>query len=785
MDTLPLEDRPAYPKDRRRKGLGFFLLHNPLSIIVPLFGLILTLLIFSTIRWLSFQTYECPDWALKPPCHVRGSVQYYKDHTTLLQGIISTIYSIGLAALLYTTYLLGETTIWPIFQQHEHTLRQFNTYLLAARGSLASQSLALVTGRSFGAGLMILCVSLSVLLHTLSSTFVGAALETYDLPINGMKSSIPTRPGIGPGFEQVYPSPRVIPWAATKAFSMMSSWSKNLATEPLPEFREYLVDRTALAKIGQMKATAVRMKKNVTCRGHSVITKGFNKTDGAFSVDPSKPDRSIQSVRFRRQLMLSTWVDGVTTYDDNPNRSTTTVIFANINGDIEGGNTYPLDKAYTISALACDIDIELVDDIMEIGDSNPPLGDLGSLNDMSPPGGKVSNLTTWLGAATTIFGVTIAGAQPMFETTPTGFGFYTTSTHGVNASRWSAHDVHKFINMTTGAFAMSMVGWWDHDAPRKFSNITSTYRSKIMDHQRSYILLAPIAGILAATMFLAGISMYMHHFLDIPVMRQATITDILLSSQTESIRETACEYAKDPIGSLHLSKMKVRYVYFTDFGISRIVPGELTTGTDGTFGPMTRAYVAPETLRDNARRGRAVDVFSLGCVFLEIGTLLIAPRGSRERFRRFREEKTGTIAYAENTLTTFQWIRHLRWHWSDTVKPNPRLQGRYARHGAALPDLAFLMLDPNPDHRITSRQLVALISTPKLYYFDSVNAISCNGCRISLVPEDDNLPLHSVYKELNNLEYPETAEQALEVPVAPHWEASGCSTICGGELMLL
>ncbi|KAF2175494.1 kinase-like protein [Zopfia rhizophila CBS 207.26] len=213
-------------------------------------------------------------------------------------------------------------------------------------------------------------------------------------------------------------------------------------------------------------------------------------------------------------------------------------------------------------------------------------------------------------------------------------------------------------------------------------------------------------------------------------------------------------------------------VYFTDFGISRIVPGEFTTGTDGTFGPMTRAYVAPEALRDDARRRRAVDVFSLGYIFLEIGTLLIGPPRSRERFRRFREEKTGTIAYAENTLTILQWIWHLWGHWSVIVKPNPRLKDRYARHGAALPDLAFLMLDPNPDHQITSRQLVALISTPKLYYFGSVNAISCNGCQILLGSEDDNLPLHSVYKEVDDLEYPKTAEQALKVPVAPHWEAA-------------
>jgi serine/threonine protein kinase len=212
-------------------------------------------------------------------------------------------------------------------------------------------------------------------------------------------------------------------------------------------------------------------------------------------------------------------------------------------------------------------------------------------------------------------------------------------------------------------------------------------------------------------------------------------------------------------------------VYFTDFGISKIVPEGLTTGTNGPFGPMTRAYVAPEALRDDARRGRAADVFSLGCVFLEMGTALIGPPGSRERFRRFREEKTGTVAYAENTLIILQWIWYLWGCWFVIVRPTPRPKDRFARHGIALSDLAFLMLDPNPDHRITSRQLVALISTPKLYYFGSVNAASCDGCRISLGPEDNNLPLHSEYKDVDDLEYPKTAEQALEVLVAPDWDA--------------
>jgi serine/threonine protein kinase len=213
-------------------------------------------------------------------------------------------------------------------------------------------------------------------------------------------------------------------------------------------------------------------------------------------------------------------------------------------------------------------------------------------------------------------------------------------------------------------------------------------------------------------------------------------------------------------------------IYYTDFGISRIVSDEFTTGTDGTFGDMTPAYVAPEVLIDDARRGRTMDVFSLGCVLLEMSTVIIGSPGSRERFRRFRLEKTGTVAYAKNPLAILQWIWHLWGLWSNVLKWIPFPPDRYARHGIAIPDLAFLMLDPNPSHRITSRQLVALISASESYYFNSVNSASCDGCRISHRNKDHNLPLHSVFKHVDDLAYPEPPEQALLESVAPNWEVA-------------
>jgi len=57
-------------------------------------------------------------------------------------------------------------------------------------------------------------------------------------------------------------------------------------------------------------------------------------------------------------------------------------------------------------------------------------------------------------------------------------------------------------------------------------------------------------------------------------------------------------------------------VYIADFGISRSYDTLDATETDGPT-MFTRKYAAPEVV-DRQRRGLAADVFSLGCVFVEI-----------------------------------------------------------------------------------------------------------------------------------------------------------------------
>jgi serine/threonine protein kinase len=195
-------------------------------------------------------------------------------------------------------------------------------------------------------------------------------------------------------------------------------------------------------------------------------------------------------------------------------------------------------------------------------------------------------------------------------------------------------------------------------------------------------------------------------------------------------------------------------IYFTDFGISKVVPEEFTTGTDGTFGPMTRSYVAPEALMDKSRRGRAMDIFSLGCVFLEMSTVITTSLGSLEIFRGL-QRSAGSTAYAQTLPVTISWIRSgIRRY----LTSNPRLL-----------ELAFLMLDPNPDFRITSRQLIAMICHPKLQYISTVKRYCCKDCRGTAII-DANLPLHSIFHDYKDRGSPQSDEPAFEGTGALDWE---------------
>lgn len=216
-------------------------------------------------------------------------------------------------------------------------------------------------------------------------------------------------------------------------------------------------------------------------------------------------------------------------------------------------------------------------------------------------------------------------------------------------------------------------------------------------------------------------------------------------------------------------------VLIADFGISKDLIDEETTASLGSSGDVgTLMYCAPEVMAENHRRGRAADIYAMGCIFLEISTVLLVPKGGLRRWSLHREYG-GSRRYSECGPQILQWIRYL---W-----------GLYASHlhfcriimepfndiiyyGTTPADAAFLMLDPNPKTRITARQMVGLIQLKGSDFQQSFKRRSCSSCRTLPDAPNPNLPIHSIYKPGNDLNYPLNAESALQTEAAPNWEAA-------------
>jgi serine/threonine protein kinase len=93
-----------------------------------------------------------------------------------------------------------------------------------------------------------------------------------------------------------------------------------------------------------------------------------------------------------------------------------------------------------------------------------------------------------------------------------------------------------------------------------------------------------------------------------------------------------------------------------DFGISKKFADNMSQ-TDGLIA-KSRKYCSPEVY-DGEPQGRAADVFSLGCVFLEMATILC--NISLDEFAEHRSQDTdGDDSFHDNLRRVEEWIELFR-----------------------------------------------------------------------------------------------------------------------------
>jgi serine/threonine protein kinase len=219
------------------------------------------------------------------------------------------------------------------------------------------------------------------------------------------------------------------------------------------------------------------------------------------------------------------------------------------------------------------------------------------------------------------------------------------------------------------------------------------------------------------------------------------------------------------------------HVLLADFGIWKDLIDQETTASLNSNGDIgTRMYGAPEVLSENHRRGRAADIYSLGCVFLELSTVLVGSQNSLEKWSRHRE-LSGTRLYSASASEILNRMRYL-WAsyvaqertFADQWRPPVSQNDSMAWLGLATADRSFLTLDPNPRTQITARQMVAKLQRPDSRFLNLIQRKSCDTCRAFPDSFNPNLPLHSLYK----YDMPENLlfdpDEVLHLEISSTWE---------------
>lgn len=173
-------------------------------------------------------------------------------------------------------------------------------------------------------------------------------------------------------------------------------------------------------------------------------------------------------------------------------------------------------------------------------------------------------------------------------------------------------------------------------------------------------------------------------------------------------------------------------VILTDFGISRRFPKHTPHATNNER-KFTRKYASPEIMKDeDTLRDDPSDVFSLGCVFLEMATLLLGKdlNNLSDYCATIVNDSSKDEAYHCNLGKVHSWIDHLRYFRG--FKP-------VQEHGLLGEKSTIQNLNTNPDYHMTAalvdiRQMLdetppnRPVSKGLWQGFQYISAMRCRDC---------------------------------------------------------
>ena len=535
----------AHPAPRRLGWWPFVATHLSLPTALTV-GIIFVVVAIVYTAKLSNQVLECPSWANACPTADNWTI----ENLGTVQGIITMVYLIGMVALAYAALGLCEATVWPLLHVQSFTIRGLDAYLSTTRGSIMSAPAAVMSVRSVAAGFILASAFTVTLLPFVAPPLVGHAYSSMLQPIQ-LESNYAPSGGISELYAQTNPPTSVL----VRLIAEYNALATDPTSEPMPDFRDWYIDRKALSERGDFAAKAVRLQTNVSCRPNQVqqLIKN-NQWWNAFLTNMSRTNNATQAgknssaeVWIRPEAQLTLWADSFEFISER--RTRTTLVFTALDGTIEGGNTTSifLGNLTTASSIACDVEIEAVNDILTVGtnapttspDTLPILSSTSTLtlNPATPPQTRLNELLLWFTVAPLLTSPSVDGTQPTFTNSSiTHLPLpYTSSPLSPNTNTWTTTGLENFIRLSISALAQSTSSSPSNNPPSL--TILTAPHLPTLSYPLTLLLLFPPLLAITLILLLALYTTHLHSSLAIPVMRLADLAEVLKSAQADWVRE--------------------------------------------------------------------------------------------------------------------------------------------------------------------------------------------------------------------------------------------------------
>lgn len=528
----------------RRLGLWAFIATHFSLVATFVAGVILVIVAIVYASTTSKQLLECPEWAI----HCRKVDDWTAEHLGTVQGIITLIFFIGLSALGYVALAFCESSVWALLTLQRFKIRELEAYLSVTRGSILAVPVAAMSVKIITAGLVLAAAVVVTLIPLASIPLVGFAFTPTwrSVMLEGNYTT-------GGGVQDLYAQNDLPNSVVAGVLTEYHWWSTNPSSEPMPEYRDWYIDRQTLSSRGSLSAQAVQLSTSVSCSPRPV--QQLNR-DGvwhnAFVTNMTRTNTTstTASVWVRPSPYLVVWADR---FDfPSPNTTKTTLIFAATNGTIHGGFPSPFISSTITNAstLACDVTISASDAVLTVGtpppvDNPPVLSSLAALQ-VDAPGTSLNEFLLW------------------FTIAPTLISPHTSS--GNHDNTYTIPDLTHFIHLSIGALAQTI----STTNEQQIQVVTFHTTLLTLSPPRSILLILLPRIILAITIGVATWSSHIHKTNAIPVMRLAGLAETLKSAQTAYLRaRAATDGAKTYLTAGELGGVRVGFGVDTGPG-----PGE-------------------------------------------------------------------------------------------------------------------------------------------------------------------------------------------------------------------